>query len=69
MKKFNFNDWYLIYKVEIDKITDQFIKFIMNEFTSDDKYHSLNIKDFSEEIKYLIYKSSYNTDKHSIIYL
>jgi len=69
MKKFNFDDWYLIYKVEVDNITNQFVEFIMNEFSSDDKYHSLNIQKFSDGLKYLIYKTSYNTEKHNIIYL
>ncbi len=69
MKKFKFEDWYLIYKVEVDNIVEQFVSFIMNEFYSEDRYHSLNIQKFSEKMKHLIYNSSYNTDKHSIIYL
>jgi hypothetical protein len=69
MKKFNFDDWYLIYKMEIDNITNQFLDFIMTHFSSDDKYHSLNIQEFTNKIKHLIYNSSYNTEKHSILYL
>lgn len=69
MKYYSFQDWSVIYKNEIDHIVDQYTAFIMEKFSGDNKYHSLNLQLFSEKMRHLIYKTSVNKEKNNILYL
>lgn len=69
MKTHSFDTWYDIYEEEIDRIIQQYKDFIMNSFVSENKYHSLDIQKFTKKMQKLIYETSINKRKDSIIYL
>lgn len=69
MKNYSFEEWSLIYRPEIESIIDEYTAFIMDCFTSENKVHSLNILQFSEQMRRLIYTTSVNKEKNNILYL
>jgi hypothetical protein len=69
MRKYSFEDWYRIYSDEIEHIIDDYIEFIMSQFGAEHKYHSLNMDKFRTKMTHLLYNTSVNTDKSSIIWL
>ena len=69
MRVYSFKDWLDLYSSEVDHIISSYIDLVMNSFTSENTSHSFDINKFSIKMKKLIYDTSINKEKGSILYL
>lgn len=68
---YSFQEWYDIYKDQIDNIVNEYLDLINNLSlpSSDNKYHSINYYSFTNKLIRLIYDKSCNKEKNKIMYL
>ena len=66
---YSFQDWYDIYKSEVDSIIDQYINVVLTNMSSDTVYYSLDVNKFKDKMQLLIYEKSCNREKRKIMYL
>jgi hypothetical protein len=68
---YSFEEWYDIYKDQVDDIVNEYLNLINNfsSSSSDNKYHSINYYAFTNKLIKLIYDKSYNKQKNKTMYL
>jgi len=65
----SYEDWYDIYCEDVEEIIDYYIEKIMNDFKSNEYYHTLDILKFKCLMRNIIYNKSISRFKHQPQYL